>query len=380
MRKKLLGLTIASALLATAAHADTTINGFASIKAGMTTSSDETLYGYGDNLDFKNGSLFAVQIKSDLGDKLSATGQILGRGSDDFDAQFEWLYLSYQLSDDLTLNAGRIGVPFFKYSDFKDVGYAYAWNITPQSVYSGVGFSNVEGASLYYTTTLGSFDAAMQLLYGSSSNKNPIFDQPASSQYDNIISLNIELTKDWYSFRAAYVEGDISVSADAFNPLINALVGTGSPALQALAAELDFDEDKGTFYGVGVTLEPGSWNIVFEYNDIGIERSFYSDRTNYFLSVGYRFDTVQPYVVFEREDHQSKDEIYQPFAGALPNQLYLPLVGVVSGQRFDATTYSAGLRYDFHPSAAFKVQYSSQKDKTLDETVGLISAGVDLVF
>jgi hypothetical protein len=380
MRKHLLGLTIVSALAATAAQADTTINGFASIKAGVTSGSDETLYGYSDNVDFKNGSLFAVQIKSDLGDKLSVTGQILGRGSDDFNAQFEWLYVSYQLSDNLTLNAGRIGVPFFKYSDFKDVGYAYAWNITPQSVYSGVGFDNVEGASLYYTTQLGSFDAAMQLLYGSSSNKDMIFDQPASSEYDNVLSLNIELTKDWYSFRAAYVQGDISVSANAFDPLFVTLNNLGSPALQALASELDFDEDKGTFYGVGVTLEPGNWNVVFEYNDIGIERSFYSDRTNYFLSVGYRFDAIQPYVIFENEDHKSKDEIYQPFVGALPDQLFIPIVGIVAGQRFEADTISAGLRYDFHPSAAFKIQYSSQDNKTINETTGLLSAGVDLIF
>ncbi|GAB2916483.1 porin [Rheinheimera gaetbuli] len=380
MKKHLLNMAIMAALTSASASATTTINGFASIKAGMTTSSDESLYEYTDELDFKTGSLFALQIKSDLGENLSVTGQLLGRGSSDFDVQLEWLYVSYQLSDSLTFSAGRIGVPFFKYSDFKDVGYAYLWNTAPQSVYSGVGFTKVEGVSLYYTTTLGSFDATAQLLYGSSSDTNPIFNQPAATRQDKVVSLNVELSRDWYSFRAAYVQGDITVSSDAFTPLTDALFGTNIPAFQALAAELDFNEDKGTFYGLGVTLEPGNWNLVFEYNDIGIENSFYSDRTNYYLSAGYRFDKLQPFVVYEREDHKSRDSIYQPFVGILPPQLLQPVVGVVAGQKFDATTLSVGVRYDFHPSAAFKIQYSSQKDNTTDNTVGLITAGIDLVF
>lgn len=380
MKKHLLNMAIMAALTSASANANTTINGFASIKAGMTTSSDESLYEYTDELDFKTGSLFALQIKSDLGENLSVTGQLLGRGSSDFDVQLEWLYVSYQLSDSLTFSAGRIGVPFFKYSDFKDVGYAYLWNTAPQSVYSGVGFTKVEGVSLYYTTTLGSFDATAQLLYGSSSDTNPIFNQPAATRQDKVVSLNVELSRDWYSFRAAYVQGDITVSSDAFTPLTDALFGTNIPAFQALAAELDFNEDKGTFYGLGVTLEPGNWNLVFEYNDIGIANSFYSDRTNYYLSAGYRFDKLQPFVVYEREEHKSKDAIYQPFVGILPPQLLQPVIGVVAGQKFDATTLSAGVRYDFHPSAAFKIQYSSQKDKTTDNTVGLITAGIDLVF
>ena len=381
MKKNMLNILIVAALSsAFYANANTTINGFASIKGGMTTSSDESLYEYTDELDLKTGSLFAVQIKSDLGENLSVTGQLLGRGSDDFDVGFEWLYLSYKLSDNLTLSAGRIGVPFFKYSDFKDVGYAYLWHTAPQSVYSGVGFTKVEGVSLYYTTTLGDFDATAQLLYGSSSDTNPIFNQPAATRQDKVVSLNVELSRDWYSFRAAYVQGDITVSSDAFTPLTDALFGTNVPAFQALAAELDFNEDQGTFYGLGVTLEPANWNIVFEYNDIGIDNSFYSERTNYYLSAGYRFDKFQPFVVYEREDHKSKDSIYQPYIGVLPPQLLQPVIGVVVGQKFDATTLSAGIRYDFHSSAAFKLQFSSQKDNTTDNRVGLLTAGVDLVF
>ena len=127
MRKTLLTLSLAAVLASGNIQADTTINGFASIKAGITTGSDERLYGYDDTLDFKNESLIALQIKSDLGDKLSVTAQLLGRGNNDFDVGFEWAFISYQLADNMTINAGRLRTPFYKYSDFKDVGYAYDW-------------------------------------------------------------------------------------------------------------------------------------------------------------------------------------------------------------------------------------------------------------
>lgn len=98
------------------------INGFGNVVMGV-TSSDDTFLGYDDNPDFSNESLFALQVSSDISDKLSATAQVLGRGSEDFDVNFEWAYLSYKISDSLTLVAGRSRLPLFTYSSSLDVGY-----------------------------------------------------------------------------------------------------------------------------------------------------------------------------------------------------------------------------------------------------------------
>ncbi|MDZ7904218.1 MAG: hypothetical protein U5L01_17565 [Rheinheimera sp.] len=106
-------------------------NGFASIKAGMTSAEDENLYGYDNSVDYKNESLFALQAQSELGNDLSVTAQLVSRGSDDFSLEFEWAFLTYQINDEWRVNAGRLRTPFYKYSDFRDVGYAYDWLRTP---------------------------------------------------------------------------------------------------------------------------------------------------------------------------------------------------------------------------------------------------------
>lgn len=383
MRKSLLALSLAG-LLSAPVYADVTINGFASIKAGMTLDSDDTLYGYDDDLDFRNESLFAVQLSSDLGEKLSVTAQLMGRGAEDFDIGFEWAFLSYQLSDNLRLNAGRLRMPLYKYSDFRDVGYAYDWLRVPQSVY-GLGFDTLEGVSLYHTTQLGNFDSALQFVAGSYSGETDVSNVFVDAEIKNILGVAWELGQDWYSFRAAYLRGDVSIAMEQAElgpglTIGNVFTALNDNGLAALTDAISADEDSGSFMGFGFTGDKNDWVVVAEYTKVTLDDSFIADQKNYYVSVGHRFDSVTPFVSYERVDNGAKTEIYAPYQNVLPPQLLFPVAGIVASQLRDYQIYNVGLRYDFHPSAAFKVQYSSQKDKTLDDSTGLIAVGVDLVF
>ncbi len=376
LKKSVLALAL-SGILTMPVYADLTINGFASIKAGITTGSNDQLYGYSDDLDFKNESLMALQIRSDLGEKLSVTAQLIGRGSNDFDIDFEWAFLTYQLSDNIQINAGRLRVPFYKYSEFMDVGYAYDWSRVPQSVYS-LGFNNIEGVSLYHTTTLGNFDSSLQVMYGrydGDTNLGP-------TQLNDVAGVSWELSRDWYSFRAAYFIAEVNASMR--NPQIAGLFNAlDANNLAGLRGELDFVAEDGSFLGFGVTIDKDNLIAVAEYNEVEVKESLFADRTNYFVSVGYRFGAVTPYVSYEIEDHKSQSSIYQPYAHLTTTALaplYFGTVGVVESQRLDRQTINLGIRYDFHPSAAFKAQYSSQKDKLQNDRSGLMTVGVDLVF
>ena len=385
LKKSLIAATL-STLLAAPAYADLTINGFASIKAGMTLDSDDTLYGYDDSLDFKNESLFAVQVMSDLGEKLSVTAQLMGRGNEDFDVGFEWAFISYQLSDDVRINAGRLRTPFYKYSDFRDVGYAYDWLRVPQGVY-GLGFDNIEGVSLYHTTQLGSFDSSLQLVAGAYDGKARISGTDVNAEIKNILGVTWELGQDWYSFRAAYLIGKVSVAAENVMlptepPVSIGTVFTGLSAagFGALVNEIDINEEDGAFLGLGFTADKNDWLLVAEYTLVEVDNSFISDQKNFYVSIGRRFDSITPYISYEKEDNEAKTEIYTPYLTTLPAQLLLPVAGIVQSQAREATTYNIGLRYDFHPSAAFKVQYSSEDNELADLRQDVLAFGVDVVF
>jgi len=376
LKRKLLAIAIAATLCGTS-QAAVDINGFASIKGGMALSSDDELYGYDDDFSFKNESLAALQVKSDLGDKLSVTAQLLGRGSDDWDVKFEWAFLSYDLTDTLRVNAGRLRTPFYKYSDFRDVGYAYDWSRVPQSVY-GLGFDNIEGASLYHTTTLGNFDSALQFILGSYDGDASIGDAAAEAQIDNVTGVAWELGQDGYSFRVAYLVGKTTFYVDQLDSpagLYAQLTGFG---LGALAKDLDIVDESSSFAGIGFNIDKNDWLLVSEITKATVDDSFISDQESYYISIGHRFDSITPYVSFEKEDNKAKTEIYAGVPTASP--IFAPVAGLVNSLETERDSINVGVRYDFHPSAAFKAQYTNADNKTADRKDSVLVVGVDLVF
>lgn len=383
LKRTLLAATIAASFCG-ASQAAVDINGFASIKGGMALSNDNELYGYDDDFSFKNESLAALQVKSDLGDKLSVTAQLLGRGADDWDVKFEWAFLSYDLTDSLRINAGRLRTPFYKYSDFRDVGYAYDWSRVPQSVY-GLGFDNIEGASLYHTTTLGNFDSSLQLIVGSYDGDAAIGDAAADAQIDNVTGIAWELGQDGYSFRAAYLVGKTTFYVDQldfFDP--DDIPGSGLYAqlrafgLGALAGELDIVDESSSFAGIGFNIDKNDWLFVSEITKATVDNSFISDQESFYVSIGHRFDNITPYVSFEKEDNNAKTDIYAGVPAASP--VFAPVAGLVNSLEMERDIINVGVRYDFHPSAAFKAQYTNADNKTADRKDSVLVVGVDLVF
>lgn len=97
---------------APAMAAELRFDGFASFVAGQVLDKDELatdssgdpvlFRGFDDKLSFNENSLFAVQVRADLQDRLSATAQIIAKGNDGYDAKFNWAYLSYELTDEVT--------------------------------------------------------------------------------------------------------------------------------------------------------------------------------------------------------------------------------------------------------------------------------------
>ncbi|MCA1930021.1 hypothetical protein [Rheinheimera sp.] len=376
LKRKLLAMMIAAAVSGTS-HAAVDINGFASIKGGMALSSDDSLYGYDDDFSFKNESLAALQVKSDLGDKLSVTAQLLGRGADDWDVKFEWAFLSYDLSDSLRVNAGRLRTPFYKYSDFRDVGYAYDWSRVPQSVY-GLGFDNIEGASLYHTTTLGNFDSSLQFIVGSYDGDTSIGSAVADAQIENITGVAWELGQDGYSFRMAYLTGKTTFYVDQLDSPAGLYAQLTAFGLGALAKNLDIVDESSSFAGIGFNIDKNDWLVVSEITKAKVEDSFISDQESYYISLGHRFDNITPYVSFEKEDNKAKTEIYAGVPSASP--IYAPVAGLVNSLETERNSINLGVRYDFHPSAAFKAQYTNADNKTADRKDSVLVVGVDLVF
>jgi hypothetical protein len=325
--------------------------------------------------------VFALQLTADLQEKLSATAQIVARGENDFDADFEWAYLTYEISDELQISAGKMRAPFYRYSDFLDVGYTYRWVRPPQSVYN-LPFSTYEGLSLLHTTQLGDWDSTLQVIYGSFDDNIAVVSVNGDTELNDIAGLNWTLSYDWFSARAAYFVAETSIEIEndtaegmALNGLEQALRNSG---FVDQANSIAIDEDDGAFLALGFSIDYN--NILFdaEYTQFEVDNSALAKQTQYYTSLGYRMDEWLVHLTYENNDDEHDSNRYN----ALPNvpPLNAGLNQVLEGSKAKSNVYTIGARYDFHPMAAFKVDFSRLKDDISNTETDVVAVGVDLVF
>ncbi|EKE75153.1 porin [Gallaecimonas xiamenensis] len=377
MKKTALALALAT--LCGQAAADIRFNGFASIVAGQTLSSDETALGYDDDLSFKPDSLFALQAMADLGEGLTATAQIMAKGADDYDADLEWAYISYALNDDWKLHAGKLRAPLFRYSAFLDVGYAYTWLRPPQSVY-GVPFNTIEGIRLDNTTFFGDWESNLKLYGGSYDGDISPNGVEGSGELKNALGASWEMTRDWLSLRGTYATAKVTFapndaeSQQQLGALVAQLQGLG---LTDLADGMVTEEDRGTFWGLGLGIDYQNLLFNAEFTHYQVDDALIPETDGWYASIGYRFDSVTPYYSYEKFDAKAD----RKSTANLPALLAGAVNAVYDLGRSESTTHTLGLRWDFHPSAAFKLEYNQiEDDLGSTEDAKLISAGIDLVF
>ena len=381
MKKLPIALALCAAFVSANTMAEVRINGFASIVGGKALDDDATLYGYDDDISFKNESMFALQLSADLQEKLSATAQIVARGSDDFDAEFEWAYLTYEFSDELQVSAGKMRVPFYRYSDFLDVGYTYRWVRPPQSVYN-LPFSTYEGLSLLHNTQLGDWDSTVQVIYGSFDGNIAVVSVNGDTELNDIAGINWTMSYDWFSARAAYFVADTTIDIEndtdagvALNGLEQTLRAAG---FVDQADDIAVNEDDGSFFAVGFSIDYNDILFDAEYTEFEVENSALAKQTQYYTSIGYRMDEWIVHLTYENNDDKHDSNRYNalpavPALNACINQ-------VLEGVKAKSNVYTIGTRYDFHPSAALKVDFSRFKDDISDTETDVVAVAVDLVF
>lgn len=111
---------------------------------------------------------------------------------------------------------------------------------------------------------------------------------------------------------------------------------------------------RGHFYGSSFNIDYNNLILLTELNRLDLNGENFD---TYMVSAGYRVNSITPYVSYANFDSE--------------------------GEKHNTT--SLGLRYDFHNSAAFKLQFDRVKDKGTPgyEVAGdsnAITFGIDLVF
>lgn len=392
MRKisKIAGLASAISALALSPTANAiqyeglSINGFATVAAGI-TDNDNTFRSsdYTNDLSFKPESKFAIQVTADMSDGLSATAQVMARGSNNFNAEFEWAYISYALGDDSTVRAGRLRIPFYKYSDYLDVGYAQPFSRPPKAMYN-LAFSTIDGLSLLHNFALSSYDFSINATLGSVSDTFFTTTEPTDGNLESVVGINLQMTKDWFSSYVAYYHTKVDIPRKAIEDAADGLQNAGASV--AAASKLRIDGDVGTFLGFGFGIDYEDIIFNAEYSTVSIENTLTLENHQWYAMAGYRLGKVTPYLMYETTENDRNTST----ASAFPAPMQPIVQGAFDSQQFEFAGISAGVRYDFHSSAALKFEYNHYYDivdissgygiPSDTEKLDIFTVSVDVVF
>ncbi|NRB39928.1 MAG: hypothetical protein HRU20_15915 [Pseudomonadales bacterium] len=419
-------------LQAAAANSELDVSGFATLAYGKTFSDKEegTVSSIPQEGEYRDFNKFGLRLDADLEDNLTFTAQIVANGVNDYEPNVDWLFVTYNFMPTLSLSVGKVRMPLYMYSDYLDVSYAYQWISPPQSVYGVPSISSTEGVKLAWTADMGGQWTSEMLLW---TGKTQEFEAALGSDLiiENGVGFAWAIERDWLTLRAVYFGGKATAdtsaaTADLFDGLAliegNVQQQTADPSysLNGVREDFEFVEDDAVFMGLGAFMD-------FEYAFFGAEATMITmdknvavgDLKSYYAMAGVRLPgDWSVSLTYSVNDDKANEEVYEDFQTITADHAAIPLFapdadgnmapymlndttqatvahivqGTVTGieaQTYEESqTYTLGARWDFHRSAAFKMEYLHQIRDGMNGNTAEISTtdadafrvALDLVF
>jgi hypothetical protein len=331
-------------------------------------------------------SNFGIQTTVKFNDTVSATVQGLVRKNttDDYSAEMPWAFVKFKVNDELNIRVGRIAIPIYMISDFRNVGYANTMLRPPAEVYRQVNGGSLEGVDAVWQSNFGDTTVTAQFGFGRSESKNA---GGSNTLFHPVTALHIIAENGPFTFRFGRADAKFDIRENVtVNGLIAALRGAGFGAIADQVPNKDID---GSFTSVGMMVDYNNFLVQTEYAVRKTGSRLVMDTTSWYAMFGYRMGKVTPYFYHGNISQQSiRNFTGMPTTG--------PAAALTAGANAAIkaalqSTNAVGVRWDFYKSAALKVQIDrvSPKDGAgafvkavpgFKGPVNVFAAAVDFVF
>lgn len=304
-----------------------TVNGFGTLGV-VYSSEDQATYsgpgfgprgaGVNDRVSMDVDSRLGLQVLAEFSDKLTATLQIIAEQDylGTYAPHVEWANIKYEFTPDFSVRLGRTAMPSYLFSDSRKVGYAIPWVRAPHEVYDLLPITNSDGIDLTYKFRTGSVAHTLQAIYGENiADVSRDFSGKAKHVWGVFDSLSL---------------GDLTVKLTYQEQKLYYNTYNLPSDLQTRAADVEFK-------AVGVHYDPGQYFVGGEWAHLTVDDpTFGSDTKAWYVSGGYRFGDVAPYVTIAEHDPRKP-----------------PFFGYSIEQR----SYALGVRWDFMSKFNLKAEY-----------------------
>lgn len=349
--KKLAGLLIAIACTNVHASIDNVkISGFGSVVAGKSNNDANYMEYDSQEWEFDQDTLLGLQIEAKINDQAKFVTQLVAQGRYDYDIEAEAAYFSYE-ANVATVRVGKMRTPFFMYSDYLDVGYAYPMLRPSDALYDNIIVSTFKGMDLLIPIEFDNSTLVFQPFYGVS--KLDERDAPGilgTTTFNDFVGATMHWYIEDFTFRGSYAMAQSEYTADEVNKDL-------------------LDDKKGEFASLGAQYDNGELLTMVEAAQIKLEGEF-SDTLSVSGLVGYRMGSVTPYLSTTWLK-TTDDELRNRFQAVMT---------------YKVNEYAIGTRWDVAKNVALKVDVTYTEfdesilhnDFELDTVV--YSTAIDFIF
>lgn len=322
---------------------------------------------------------------------VSATAQVMAKYNayGQYNPNVEWAFGKWQAAPSVTLRAGRMGAPFFMVSDFRDVGYANNAVRPNLDVYGQVPFSTFDGLDAAYQLNAGPATVTTTLWAGSLKNKyasalrsNDQYAEPVELTLKKTVGLNIITELDnGLTLRLGHTQGKLSSNSQSAKTVIGyaGTIAALSPSAGDDAAAADViqamtvNDTNASFSGIGLTYDQDDIVVSTEFTKRRIKSGYIADTKGWYLTAGYRFGGLLPYVSVSRlttEDQNARVAASSTGAlltlmgggsgttlASLAQGAFVGSNAILNTQKQTQHTIGAGVRWDAGSGYALKAQF-----------------------
>ena len=310
------------------------MNSFLTIGAASISAEGHYLDRVTENISFENDSLYGINIRTEVSDKVSGAAQLLATATEtNFNVEAEWAYVSYKFDEANNIRAGKLNLTTFLLSDYSTVGYLYPWIRPPVEVYANNPMKNFLGVELLNVTRFGKqTKLTSQFFVGSAQVRQGDYTFKATNGY----GLNFQLDMPYVSLRVGGIVPTIQLESAVID---------GAGRNNGDTIEIMDNDDTAVMLTVGALVDYKNFILYAEAISIdtqGDTQAIFPDQDGAYVTVGYQIGKYMPHVT-----------VAQSSGPDVPPEL-APL-----NPRDPVTQDSValGLRYDVDDSVALKFEY-----------------------
>ncbi|MEC9262981.1 MAG: hypothetical protein VYD53_16650 [Pseudomonadota bacterium] len=367
------------------------VSGFGRIVGGYLDTSDAAYLDYSDEIQFDSQSLAAFQADWQATDKFSVTTQLLAHSNSDRKSGVEWFYLTYQLTDNWQIRAGKQRTPFFHYSDVRNVGFAYHWINPPQQLYNGVLFPTYEGVNVNYRFGNEEIQGSVEAYWGSFNDEYEIADLTIKPDVTNLHGFIGRISRQNLQFTLAFHRGDIDVTLQELEDFRSILQSAG----YSVSADSLSPKGKVEVLTAGLSYHNFDYFVEAEVMKLVGEPSAFPDMLSAYLTTGIYSPPMTYHVTVATSTASYPDPINEIPLGLTPELDYLSTTYESIFNQFyrdSLNSLAIGIRYDFNAHFAIKGDISllrgqdqqraffEVKNADFDNSATLYQVAVEWVF